>query len=107
MAECNCNNCQLIPRVERLEQDMQRNSETHSKMYEDINELKQGKVVNLEKISATLEKVEKIEEKMDHISTQLGQLSSAPAKNWEVVVRSSITAVIGALVGAFMMLALK
>lgn len=104
MAECNCNNCPLLSRVERLEQDMKHNSDTHSEMFHDINELKQGKAINFEKIGTTLEKVEKIEQKVDQLVLQL---SSAPAKNWDAVVKSSIAAVVGALVGSFMTLIIK
>ena len=104
MAECNCNNCPLLSRVERLEQDMKHNSDTHSEVFHDINDLKQGKAINFEKISTTLDPAEKIELTVDQLVLQL---SSAPSKYRDAFVKSSITAVDGALVGSFMTLIIK
>lgn len=102
-----CEKCPYLSRIERLEQDMDKNRESHSEFWDRINSLEKGKELNLEKITQALEKIKSVDAKIDRLSDQITKLVSAPSENWNTITKTTITAVVSAIVGAVMMLILK
>lgn len=60
-----CEKCPYLSRIERLEQDMDKNRESHSEFWDRINSLEKGKELNLEKITQALEKIKGVDAKID------------------------------------------
>lgn len=60
-----CEKCPYLSRIERLEQDMDKNRESHSEFWDRINSLEKGKELILEKITQALEKIKGVDAKID------------------------------------------
>lgn len=87
-----CEHCALEQRVAELEKDMDRNREQHGEFYKRF-----GQLENFE--ARTDEKYTNIMRKIEEMSKVLEELKAAPGKNWNNVVKSAISAVIGAVIG--------
>lgn len=88
-------NCMLVARVERLEEDLQKEKETrhetHKEFYNRIRELEKVQSVNQEKL-------DNIEGKIDGMDGKLDTLLEKPGKRWESVVAAVIAALAGGIV---------
>lgn len=87
-------NCMLVARVDRLEEDLQKEKETrhetHKEFYSRIRELEKAQSVNQEKL-------DQIEGKIDGMDGKLDTLLSKPGKRWESVVAAVIAALAGGI----------
>lgn len=102
-----CEKCPYLSRIERLEQDMDKNRESHSEFWDRINTLDKKGDLNLQKIIQALDSIKGVDAKIDKLSDQITKLVSAPSENWNTITKTTITAVVSAIVGAVMMLILK
>lgn len=90
------NNCANEHRIKSLEEDFrefrERNSKDHKEFY--------NRLENTEKdmVSSKADR-EHINVKLDEISADVKSLAEKPAKRYETIVTSVLTAIIGALVG--------
>lgn len=90
------NNCVNEHRIKNLEEDLrefkERNSKDHKEFYNRIED------VEKDMVSSKSDR-EHINAKLDEISTDVKSLAETPAKRYETIVTSVLTAIIGALVG--------
>lgn len=90
------NNCVNEHRIKNLEEDLrefkERNSKDHKEFYNRIED------VEKDMVSSKSDR-EHINAKLDEISTDVKSLAEKPAKRYETIVTSVLTAIIGALVG--------
>lgn len=90
------NDCVNEHRIKNLEEDLrdfkERNSKDHKEFY--------NRLENVEKdmVSSKSDR-EHINAKLDEISTDVKSLTEKPAKRYETIVTSILTAIIGALAG--------
>lgn len=92
----NCKDqCMLASRVERLEEDFQKEKEarheTHKEFYTRIRELEKAQSVNKEKL-------DNIEGKIDGVDEKLDALLAKPGKRWESIVAAAISAIVSGIV---------
>lgn len=90
------NNCVNEHRIKNLEEDLrefkERNSKDHKEFYNRLED------VEKDMVSSKSDR-EHINTKLDEISTDVKSLAEKPAKRYETIVTSVLTAIIGALVG--------
>lgn len=90
------NNCVNEHRIKNLEEDLrefkERNSKDHKEFYNRLED------VEKDMVSSKSDR-EHINAKLDEISTDVKSLAEKPAKRYEMIVTSIITAIIGALAG--------
>ena len=90
------NNCVNEHRIKNLEEDLrefkERNSKDHKEFYNRLED------VEKDMVSSKSDR-EHINAKLDEISTNVKSLAEKPAKRYETIVTSVLTAIIGALVG--------
>ena len=90
------NNCVNEHRIKNLEEDLrefkERNSKDHKEFYNRLED------VEKDMVSSKSDR-EHINAKLDEISTDVKSLAEKPAKRYETIVTSALTAIIGALVG--------
>lgn len=90
------NNCVNEHRIKNLEEDLrefkERNSKDHKEFYNRLED------VEKDMVSSKSDR-EHINTKLDEISTDVKSLAEKPAKRYEMIVTSALTAIIGALVG--------
>lgn len=90
------NNCVNEHRIKNLEEDLrefkERNSKDHKEFYNRLED------VGKDMVSFKSDR-EHINAKLDEISTDVKSLAEKPAKRYETIVTSVLTAIIGALVG--------
>lgn len=90
------NNCVNEHRIKNLEEDLrefkERNSKDHKEFYNRLED------VEKDMVSSKSDR-EHINAKLDEISTDVKSLAEKPAKRYETIVTSILTAIIGALAG--------
>ena len=90
------NNCVNEHRIKNLEEDLrefkERNSKDHKEFYNRLED------VEKDMVSSKSDR-EHINAKLDEISTDVKSLAEKPAKRYETIATSVLTAIIGALVG--------
>lgn len=90
------NNCVNEHRIKNLEEDLrdfkERNSKDHKEFYNRLED------VEKDMVSSKSDR-EHINAKLDEIRTDVKSLTEKPAKRYEMIVTSILTAIIGALVG--------
>lgn len=90
------NNCVNEHRIKNLEEDLrefkERNSKDHKEFYNRLED------VEKDMVSSKSDR-EHINTKLDEISIDVKSLAEKPAKRYETIVTSVLTAIIGALVG--------
>ena len=90
------NNCVNEHRIKNLEEDLrefkERNSKDHKEFYNRLED------VEKDMVSSKSDR-EHINAKLDEISTEVKSLTEKPAKRYEMIVTSILTAIIGALAG--------
>lgn len=90
------NNCVNEHRIKNLEEDLrdfkERNSKDHKEFYNRLEDVEKDMV-------SSKNDREHINAKLDEISTDVKSLTEKPAKRYETIVTSVLTAIIGALVG--------
>ena len=90
------NNCVNEHRIKNLEEDLrefkERNSKDHKEFYNRLED------VEKDMVSSKSDR-EHINAKLDEISTDVKSLTEKPAKRYEMIVTSILTAIIGALAG--------
>ena len=90
------NNCVNEHRIKNLEEDLrefkERNSKDHKEFYNRLED------VEKDMVSSKSDRAH-INAKLDEISNDVKSLAEKPAKRYETIVTSVLTAIIGALVG--------
>lgn len=93
------NKCVNAHRFERIEKDLKelrdKNSKDHEKFYSRIEE-------NEKKMVESVEDRKHMTEKLDKIDANVESLMQKPVKQYETIVTSILTGVIGALIGFIM-----
>ncbi len=82
-------------RIAALEKDMEKNSQQHGEFYKRFGQLESFQARTDEKYNNIMREIEKMSETLE-------ELKSAPAKNWNTVVSSAISGIVGAVVGFLM-----
>ena len=90
---CNPNDCPVSARVDALEKEFDRyrenSSGTHRQMFDRIGALEQNG-------AAVKTKLDSIEGKLDELTVTVKALADKPAKRWESLVGSALSALVGA-----------
>lgn len=84
-------NCPLVPRVEALEQDNKRHTDTHEKMFNRLNALEKENAVQNANYNA-------ISEKLDKLTIMVEELHGKAGKRWESLADKAIWAVAAAVI---------
>lgn len=93
---CNTNECSGLQRLERqLEDHRKRNTETHEKLWNAINELKTNDAVQDSKYDTILSQ-------LNTVVTEVKTLQAAPGNNWRDLVKT-IIATVGSVLAGFML----
>ncbi len=114
MGDCN-DNCQMIPRIEALEEANRKHAETHQRIFDRMDAINREtgeQAVMLKTIDDKLDKLilwqednrdrlAKIESIGD-LNEKVSALESKPAKRWEGAVDKVIHTVIGAVIAYFL-----
>jgi hypothetical protein len=91
--KCNAGDCPVNARVDALEKEFDRyrgnSTATHRQMFERISTLEQSGAA----LKATLVGMD---EKLDEIAEKVNTLADKPAKRWESMVGSALSALAGA-----------
>lgn len=90
-----CENCVMEQRVAALEKDMEKNSQQHGEFYKRFGQLESFQARTDEKYNNIMREIEKMSETLE-------ELKSAPAKNWNTVVSSAVSGIVGAVIGFLM-----
>lgn len=85
--------CPLIPRVEALEQENRRHTETHKEMFSRLNKVEQDNAVQSEQYKTILEKLDAHDKKQDVMNDRLQAMEAKPGNMWNDIVKSVITAI--------------
>lgn len=88
---CNHRDCPLISRVEALEQENRRHSETHEKIYDRLRKVEEDNAVQSEQYKTILDKLDTLTQKVD-------ALEAKPGKRWESLAEKAIWAVCAAVI---------
>lgn len=87
MPECTPRDCPLVPRVEALEGENKRHTETHKEIFQRLNTLEKNDAVQ-----------DTILKRLDEIAEKVNALEAKPAKRWEHLVGTLISTLVGAFV---------
>lgn len=90
------NNCVNEHRIKNLEEDLRDFKERNSKDHKEFYNRLEG--VEKDMVSSKSDR-EHINAKLDEISTDVKSLTEKPARRYEMIVTSILTAIIGALAG--------
>lgn len=83
--------CALLPRVEALERENQRHTETHREIFSRLNKVEQDNAVQSEQYRTILDK-------LDTLTAKVEQLEAKPGKRWESIMDKAIWAVCAAVI---------
>lgn len=90
---CNLNECAGLQRLEHQLEDLRkRNTETHEKLWNEINELKTNDAVQDSKYDTILSQ-------LNTVVAEVKALQAAPGNNWKDLVKTIITTVGSIMVG--------
>ena len=84
-------NCPLMPRVEALERENQRHTETHKEIFGRLNKVEQDNAVQGEQYRTILDK-------LDALTAKVEALEAKPGKRWESIVEKGVWAVCAAVI---------
>lgn len=87
MPECTPRECPLVPRVESLESENKRHTDTHKEIFQRLNTLEKNDAVQ-----------DTILKRLDEIAEKVNALEAKPAKRWEHLVGTIISTLVGAFV---------
>lgn len=91
--ECNPHECPVGQRLERqIEEFRKANSETHEKLWKEINNLRTNDAVQDSKYETILSK-------LNEVTREVKALQAVPGDNWKNLVKTVITCAVSALVG--------
>ena len=91
MPEKCADNCPLAPRVEALEEENKRHSETHREIFSRLNTLEKDNAVQEAHYMAILDKLDTLTQKVE-------ALEAKPGKRWESIVEKAVWAVCAAVI---------
>lgn len=95
MPGCELPECPIAGKVERLEEQLDeyqaQSSNSHREIYSRLNTLETSSAVTQTRYDAIIEKLDGITKKVD-------ELEQKPAKRWETVIASAISAVVAGVV---------
>ena len=89
-----CEICINEERIKRLEDDSIRNTETHRKFYDQLEQCRTNDAV-------TGERYQTILTTMAEMKSDIAEMKGKPAKRWDSVITSLISGIVGVLVGLF------
>lgn len=98
MPECNQKDCPLTPRVERLEQENNRNTETHKEIFGRLNEVEKINAVQEAHYKAIMEKLDDLAQKHDILNKKLEALEAKPGKRWDSITDKAIWAIVASVI---------
>lgn len=84
-------NCPLIPRVDALERENSRHTETHKEIFRRLNDVEKDNAVQEAHYTSIIEK-------LDALTAKLEALESKPGKRWESLIDKAIWAVAAAVI---------
>lgn len=87
MPECTPRDCPLVPRVEALEDENKRHTETHKEIFQRLNTLEKNDAVQ-----------DTILKRLDEIAEKVNALEAKPAKRWEHLIGTLVSTLVGAFV---------
>lgn len=99
MPECNPKDCPLTPRVEALEKENKRHTDTHKEIFGRLNKVELDNAVQSEQYKTILEKLEAHDKKQDAMNEKLQSIEAKPAKRWETIAMEVIKYAVLLLVG--------
>lgn len=88
---CSPQNCPLASRVEALERENQRHTETHKEIFSRLNKVEQDNAVQSEQYKTILDK-------LDALTAKVEALEAKPGKRWESLVEKAVWAVAAAVI---------
>ncbi len=88
----NCETCMNEERIKRLEDDCIRNTETHRKFYDQLEQCRTNDAVTSERYSQILKT-------MEEMKSDIAEMKNKPARRWDSIVTSLISGIVGVLVG--------
>ena len=88
---CNSKSCPLTPRVEALERENERHTETHKEIFARLNKVEQDNAVQSEQYRTILDKLDALTAKVEH-------LEAKPGKRWEGLAEKAVWAVAAAVI---------
>lgn len=84
-------NCPLVPRVEALERENERHTETHKEIFKRLNQVETDNAVQEAHYKA-------IDAKLDELTIMVKELKDKPAKRWDSIVDKAVWAVAAAVI---------
>lgn len=91
-----CEDCPMEQRIIMLEKDSERNQETHKGYYSSFERLAIENAVAVHKFTSIMSAIDELKNKVD-------SLVSKPAKRWESIVLSALSALIGGVIGKYLL----
>lgn len=91
-----CQNCPLKEQVTRLETKY---SESRQRIYERLEKLETESARVDEKYKSIMQDLEELKKQQGKILNQIEALTQQPAKRWDNVISSSISTIVGVIVG--------
>lgn len=83
--------CPLVPRVEALERENERHTETHKEIFKRLNQVETDNAVQEAHYKA-------IDAKLDELTIMVKELKDKPAKRWDSIVDKAVWAVAAAVI---------
>lgn len=93
-----CQNCPLKDRVDRLEQKY---SDSRKGIYERLEALENERGRTDEQYKNIMDDIAELKGQYKEILARLDELKQQPAKRWDAMVNSLISAIVGAICGVF------
>lgn len=98
-----CQNCPMRDQINRLLDDVKelerKYSESRQKIYSRLEALETERGRTEEQYKSIKEDIDKLFQQYDTILSRLDELRQQPAKRWDSIVASGISAIVGALIG--------
>lgn len=91
MPEKCTDNCPLAPRVDALERENERHTDTHKEIFSRLNKVEKDSAVQSEQYKTILDK-------LDALTAKVEALEAKPGKRWDGIVDKAIWAVLGAMI---------
>ena len=88
---CNHKDCPLTSRVEALERENERHTETHKEIFSRLNKVEQDNAVQSEQYKTILDKLDTLTQKVE-------ALEAKPGKRWESLAEKAVWAVCAAVI---------
>lgn len=87
----NPRDCPLVPRVEALEQENKRHTETHKEMFSRLNAVEKDNAVQDANYKA-------IDEKLDELTIMVKELTGKSGKRWDSLTDKAVWAIVAAVI---------